>query len=198
MSFSEKIYRFLLRAYPRGYRARYGGPMEQLFRDRLRETHGPVDFIRFWLRTLADWAVSVPRHYGERTAPRATFGALAVPTRRCIFFARSEASSFSRHEITVEHLLLGLLREEPALVTKGALDTVVSTLEANEPATRRVPPMEDLRIGSQAIRVLEAAREIAETAGRREVSPVDLAAGILRESGTLAARLLREHASDRH
>jgi hypothetical protein len=196
MSFSEKIYRVLLRAYPRDYRSRYAEPMEQLFRDRHREVHTFVGLVAFWRRTLADWAVSVPARYSEQVRPHTRFGSLADPARRCIFFARSEASSFSQREITVEHLLLGVLREEPSLVAAMALETVVGTIEGSEPAGRRVPPMEDLRLSVEATRVIAAATEIAQTAGRK-VAPADLAKGILREADTLAARLLHEHISDR-
>jgi ATP-dependent Clp protease ATP-binding subunit ClpA len=171
--------------------------MEQLFRDRLRQVHSFADFVALWRRILADWAVSVPARYWERIRPHTRLGSLADPARRCIFFARSEASSFSRREITVEHLLLGVLREDPSLVSGAALEAVVRTIEASEPAGRRVPPMEDLRLSEEAIRVIAAAREIAHTAGRRKVAPADLARGILREANTLAARLLRHHMSDR-
>ena len=58
MSFSEKIYHFLLRAYPRAYCERYAEPMEQLFRDRLREVRSFPDLVALWMRTLADWTVS--------------------------------------------------------------------------------------------------------------------------------------------
>ena len=196
MSFSEKIYRVLLLAYPRDYRSRYAEPMEQLFRDRLRQAHSFTDLVSLWCRMLADWAVSLPACYWERIRPLHTrFDALANPARRCIFFARSEASSFSRREITVEHLLLGVLREEPSLVPGVALEAVVRTIEASEPAGRRVPPMEDLQLSVEAIRVIAAAKEIAHAAGR-DVAPADLARGILREANTLAACLLREHISD--
>lgn len=196
MNFSEKIYRVLLQAYPLDYRSRYAEPMEQLFRDRLREVRSLADLVVLWRRTLADWAVSVPARYWERVRAHTRFGSLADPARRCIFFARSEASSFSRREITVEHLLLGVLREEPSLVPGVALEPVVRTIEASEPAGRRVPPMEDLRLSVDAIRVIAAATEIAQTA-ERDVTPADLARGILSEANTLAARLLREHISDR-
>src|SRR5579872_2494532 len=98
MSFSEKMYRFLLRAYPRDYRGRYAEPMEQLFRDRLRRVDGLGDLAALWGRTLADWAVSVAARHWERVTRHTNF--LADPARRCLFFARSEASSFSRREIT--------------------------------------------------------------------------------------------------
>jgi hypothetical protein len=193
MSFSEKVYHFLLRAYPSAYRDRYAAPMEQLFRDRLRDTHTFSGLASFWLRTLADWAVSVPACYRERVTQPTHFGALAESARRCVFFARSEASSFSSREITVEHLLLGILREEPSLVPAGSLEAVQRAIEASEPACRRVPPVEDLRVSEQARRVLQAATEIAQAAGNQPILPRDLAAGILRQRDTLAAQLLREH-----
>lgn len=197
MSLSEKIYRVLLRAYPRNYRSRYAEPMEQIFRDRLRQTHSFAGLLALWGRMLADWAVSVPARYWERVGAHLHSSPLADPARRCLFFARFEASSFSRREITVEHLLLGVLREEPSLVSKEALEVVLRAIEASEPAGRRIAPMEDLRLTGEAIRVIDAAREIAYTAGRRAVAAADLARGILREENTLAARLLREHISDR-
>lgn len=197
MSLSEKLYRVLLRAYPRDYRSRYAGPMEQLFRDRLRQVHSFTGFVALWRRMLADWAVSVPARYCERVAARIHSSPFADSARRCLFFARFEASSFSRREITVEHLLLGVLRAEPSLVSEAGRETVVRAIEASEPAGRRVPPMEDLRLAEEAIRAIDAARKIAHAAGRRAVSPADLARGISREENTLAARLLREHSSDR-
>jgi hypothetical protein len=197
MSFSEKIYRLLLGAYPRDYRDRYAQPMEQLFRDRLREVHGLAGLAALWGRTLADWAASVPARYWELAVARMHSSPLTDPARRCLFFARYEASSFSRREITVEHLLLGILREEPSLVTRVALDAMTRSIEASEAAGRRVAPAEDLRVSSDAIRVIAAAKEIAHAAGRRKVAPTDLADGILQETNTLAARLLREHVSNR-
>jgi len=108
--------------------------MEQLFRDRLREVRAVGDLVALWRQTLTDWAVSVPARYRERGGSHSHFSPLADPARRCLFFARSEASSFSRREITVEHLLLGVLREEPSLVPRAALDAVMRTIEASEPA----------------------------------------------------------------
>ncbi|MCC6364093.1 MAG: hypothetical protein IT165_11245 [Bryobacterales bacterium] len=170
--------------------------MQQLFRDRLRQVRSFTGFVALWRRMLADWAVSVPAQYWERVTAHIHSNLLGDPARRCLFFARCEASSFSRREITVEHLLLGVLREDPSLVSGVAREAMLRAIEAGELAGRRVPPMEDLRLTGEAIRVIGAAREIAHAAGRREVSPADLAKGILREENTLAARLLREHILD--
>jgi len=190
MTNSEKIYRLLLRAYPSGYRRRYAEPMAQLFRDRLRSARTWVEAIVLWRQTLADWLISVPARHWERLGPAREYGSLAAPAQRCIFFARREASSFARPEITIEHLLLGILREDPSLVRAASFETVVAAIEAKEPATRRVAPNEDLRVSWEARRAIEAAQEIARAA-ERDVEPADLAQGILKEGHTLAAALLR-------
>jgi hypothetical protein len=191
MGLSEKVYHILLLAYPRHYRLIYAEPMRQLFRDRLREVHSISELLALWARTLADWAVSVPKQYWEGATPHPHLDFASLdPGRRCMFLARHEASSFSRNEIKLEHLLLGVLREEPSVVCDA--DAVVRAIEANEPAGRRPPPMEDLRCSWETIRVWEAASKLARAEGR-QVAPRDLVAGILREQETLAARLLREH-----
>jgi hypothetical protein len=190
MSPSEKVYRFLLRAYPSHYLARYQTPMEQLFRDRLLETHTLGGRTSLWIRILADWTVTVPQQYWEKAMPHVPQLTALDPARRCLFFARREASSFSRSEIGLEHLLLGILRQDPSLVPDA--EAVVRAVEAMEPSGRREPPMEDLRLSRETIRVWEGAKEIAREAGRTEALPQDLIAGILRERETAAARLLRD------
>jgi hypothetical protein len=212
MSISEKMYRFLIRAYSCDYRSRYAGPMEQLFRDRLREVCGFAELIALWGRTLADWVASVPASYWAAGTPNTPFSSFGDPARRCIFFARCEASSFGRNEVTVNHLLLGILRQQPALVSGVvALETVVRTIEAEEPLGRRLPlilnphahpfkvfsPVAPVELGEEATRVVTAATEIAHTAARQEVGPADLATAILQGPSSLAARLLREYISDR-
>ena len=215
MSISEKIYRFLIRAYSHDHRCRYAGPMEQLFRDRLREVHGFAGLLALWGRTLTDWVVSVPASYCGAGAVSTPYGAFGDPARRCIFFARCEASSFSRDEVTVNHLLLGVLRMQPALVPGMALETIRRTIEAEEPLGRCLPlnlypharhPMKtasvvspgEIELGEEATRAVTVATEIAHTAGRQKVTPVDLAAAILQGSDSLAARLLREHLFERN
>ena len=193
MSFSEKAYRLLLRAYPRDYRDQYAEPMEQLFRDRLREVRTFEGLASFWVGTLADWAVTVPARHWARATPCTS---PAEPFRRCIFFACYEATSFSRNEITLEHLLLGVLRQEPSLVPEGR-EVVVRAIEAEEPGVRRrFAVANDLRLSRETFRAVTAAKEIAQTAGRGQAAPRDLLAGILREPGTLAARVLRGHIRD--
>lgn len=189
MGVSERLYAWLLRAYPREYRVRYAEPMQQLFRDRLRVTRTPASFARLWVRILADWARSVAREHWDdiRLHPRPSMHDDAA--RRCVFFARHEASSFSRREITPEHLLLGILRQEPALAADA--ESIVREIEAQEQTPKRVAAEEDLRLSRETMRVWIAAAALARQAGRRQATPRDLLAGILREQDTFAARVLR-------
>ena len=69
--FSLRLYRLLLRAYPRSFRRRYGAQMEQLFRDRCGDEHGKrgvLGLARMWLATLRDLLVN---GLSERFAPSA-------------------------------------------------------------------------------------------------------------------------------
>ncbi len=195
MSISHKAYRLLLRAYPHRYRIRYAEPMEQLFRDQFRESRTFARRAALWARTLADWAISVPARHWEREPPH--FAVSADPFRRCIFFACCEACSFSRTEIAPEHLLLGILHQQPSLIPGAAREAVVRALEDDEPSIRRrFARAKDLRLSWASRRALVAAEEIAHADGRSGIAPRDLMAAILRETDTLAARLLREHRSE--
>jgi predicted permease len=55
-----RIYRWLLRLYPAAFHDEYADPMEQAFRDELREAPNGFAVGRFWMRLLFDMAISVP------------------------------------------------------------------------------------------------------------------------------------------
>jgi predicted permease len=55
-----RYYRMLLKLYPARFREEFAAPLERQFSDEYRETHGAGQRALFWLRTLADWAVTVP------------------------------------------------------------------------------------------------------------------------------------------
>jgi hypothetical protein len=58
VSAAEQIYRVLLRAYPAGFRAEFGGAMTQSFRDLRRERNATG--VRFWTRMVWDVVLSAP------------------------------------------------------------------------------------------------------------------------------------------
>ena len=55
-SISERVYRLLMRAYPKEFREMYGAQMEQVFLDLCREEtrRGGVGLARFWVRVGLD------------------------------------------------------------------------------------------------------------------------------------------------
>lgn len=195
MSLSERVYRLLLMAYPSKYRREFAEPMAQHFRDQLRAASAENRLAGFWFRTLTDLIRTVPLRHLERFAPRHGNSQFTDDARQAIFFARSEASSFARPEISREHLLLGLLRSDPTLrSTLGprGVEDVVGRIESAEAGTRRVPPMETLPLSQECkIAAGQAIKEAAKT-GDSRVSTVHLMKAILRQDTTLAARILRD------
>ncbi len=196
MTLSERTYRFLIKAYPPSYRREYAEPMVQLFRDRLREAKSARAISRLWLQTAVDFAATLPARHLERLLPRHGAFRFSPEAGGAIYFARFEASSFARKEITLEHLLLGVLREDRKLarnlLSPVAVEAICQAIEANEANLRRIPPMEDLPLNGDA----KAAISEAIQRGGTPVQPRDLLVGILQRETTLAARLLREHGVD--
>lgn len=58
---SIRLYRWLLRLYPAGFREQYGVPMHRQFQDEYAEVQNVRDFLRLWGRTVGDIARSAPR-----------------------------------------------------------------------------------------------------------------------------------------
>ena len=58
--FSLRVYRWLLKLYPAGFREDYAEPLEREFRDELRESSGAAALGMLWIRLLVDLAISVP------------------------------------------------------------------------------------------------------------------------------------------
>ena len=86
MNTSERVYRWLLRLYPRDFRDEYGQEMALLFRDSARSGS-----VRLWLQVLGDLVCHAPKEhwsttkqdlrYALRTLRRApTFAATVIAT----------------------------------------------------------------------------------------------------------------------
>ncbi len=90
MTRSERIYRRLLLAYPRSFRAQYEEEMVRLFLDQLRDADGadrPGERAALWARSVADIASSAPSEHLRKestVAKRVDPGsvALTVPPER--------------------------------------------------------------------------------------------------------------------
>src|SRR5437879_496138 len=103
--------------------------------------------------------------------------------RRTIFFARYEASNLKSGYIEPEHLLLGLLREDPFLRQQGALRNV----EAWRVQIQSIPPSlvqesstsVDLPLSNDAKKVLAYACEEADNLKHRNIESCHLMLGLL-------------------
>jgi len=220
MSLSERIYRVLIKTYPVAFRRRYEEPMVQLFRDRLRDAKSAKAVVRFWCGILADLAKTVPARHAERLPRRCGHFAPAqlacffarryaerLPLRhgprwgtsvmKCLFFSRYEAAAFGCREISVQHLLLGMLRQDQGCVgrvlTPPQINAIQTAIERKELRPRDVPRNVDLPLSLQAKDAVTEAARAARLGGDAELLPRHLITGILKQKSTLAAQLVREY-----
>ncbi len=115
--------------------------------------------------------------------------------RRVIFFARYEASQYGSPYIETEHLLLGLLREDRALMKQflGQSDTaseIRAEIERHIPPRERISTSIEVPLTSDSKKILNSAAEEAERLAHRHIGTEHLLLGILRVEGSLAAQIL--------
>jgi uncharacterized protein (TIGR02246 family) len=117
--------------------------------------------------------------------------------RRVIFFARYEASQYGSPYIETEHLLLGLLREDPALVRRFSELKIVAAdirtdIERNISRRERISTSVEVPLTEDCKKLLKFAAEESQRLAQRHVETGHLLLGILRVEGSLASRILRE------
>ena len=114
---------------------------------------------------------------------------------KCLLLSRFEAGAFGCRKISVEHLLLGALREDPACtgktLTRSELEAIRTAIERNESEPRQIPRNVDLPLSALAKAAVAEAARVARLSDDSEILPRHLIAGILKQESTLAARLLR-------
>jgi hypothetical protein len=117
--------------------------------------------------------------------------------RRVIFFARYEASAFGSPYIETEHMLLGLLREDKVLTDRflgphTPVESIKKQIEQLTVVRESTPTSVDLPLSNEFKRVLAYAHEEADRLANKQIGCEHLLLGLLREEGSLAARLLAE------
>jgi ATP-dependent Clp protease ATP-binding subunit ClpC len=115
--------------------------------------------------------------------------------RRVIFFARYEASQFGIAAIEVEHLLLGLIREEETLIStllgkRVSLDFIREEIVAHTVPGKKISTSVELPLTPALQRVLAYALEESEKLKHKHIGTEHMVLGLLREEGSLAANLL--------
>lgn len=116
--------------------------------------------------------------------------------RRVIFFSRYEASEFGNPEISPEFLLLGILREEPYMVTRWLGDGDWQTILHEEVAKRvytgpKTSTAIDLPLTNAAKRVLGYAAEEAQRMNDSQIGTEHLFLGLLRETESSVRQILK-------
>ena len=112
--------------------------------------------------------------------------------RRVIFFARYEASQFGSEQMEPEHFLLGLYRDDAALMkhfVPGSQVEVRNQIKRENPPRPKVATSVDLPLSHAAKRVLAYGLEEAERLGHSHIGTEHLLLGLLREP-SLAASIL--------
>jgi hypothetical protein len=117
--------------------------------------------------------------------------------RRCIFFARYEASQFGSPYIETEYLLLGLLREDKALANRflrspSAVQSIRRQIDGHSVPREKVSTSVDLPLSHESKRVLAYGAEESARLNHEHIDTDHLLLGLLREEKSFAAQLLRE------
>ncbi|MGH9532503.1 MAG: Clp protease N-terminal domain-containing protein [Terriglobales bacterium] len=112
-----------------------------------------------------------------------------------IFFARYEASQFGSPYIETEHMLLGLLREDPRILEQvsgagGSLDEIRKKVEDQSSPRKKISTSVDLPLSNESRRILAYAAEEAERLGHGHIGTEHLLLGTFREKGCMAAKIL--------
>ena len=106
----ERVFRLVLRCYPRGFRDEFGDAMVEFFRDRLADAraHGRAGIVEAWISTLRDCAVqAIPAHVdGVRRAVRRALS----PRPRAVVAARRKDWMLSSIVQDLRYGLRGMLR----------------------------------------------------------------------------------------
>ena len=120
--------------------------------------------------------------------------------RRVVFFARYEASQFGIPTIETEHLLLGMLRESHALLTrlipKIDNEAIRKQVESHLIPGAYIATSVDLPLSEESKRVLKLAMEEADACGDRHIGVEHLLLGLLREGKSFASELLRTQGAE--
>lgn len=119
--------------------------------------------------------------------------------RKVIFFARYETSQMGADSIATEHLLLGLLRQDSALIRRF-LPPAASIEAVKRDVLERAPKYDmklsvsvDLPLTGESKRALIYAAEDADALAHKPIGTAHLLLGLLREKDCLASEILRAH-----
>jgi ATP-dependent Clp protease ATP-binding subunit ClpC len=127
------------------------------------------------------------------------FETLTEKARRVIFFARHEASELHAQTIEPQHILLGLMREDRALITQFCkvspprLHELRERIrEATTPDKKR-PAVVDMNLSEQSKQVLKHSAEESRRLNKEHIGTEHLLLGLLRAAQSVPSQILTEH-----
>ena len=119
--------------------------------------------------------------------------------RRAVFFARFEASELGCNYIESEHILLGILREDPSIRQRlgaDSADSIRTELGPPPLPEKKIPVSVDLPLSRESKQALAYAAEESERLGHKWIGCSHLLIGLLRVKECKAASLLSERGVD--
>jgi ATP-dependent Clp protease ATP-binding subunit ClpA len=130
------------------------------------------------------------------------FDEFTPEARRTVFFARSMARQLGSDTVESVHLLLGIAREDSALLNRflsaPVSETTFQSEITNGESTSRAAPQQiaDAPFSGESKRVFSLAAEEATRMSQQRVGIEHLFLGLLREENSVAARTLRRRGAD--
>jgi len=117
--------------------------------------------------------------------------------RRVIFFARYEVSEIGASSIEPEHLLLGLLREDQALVArflpaKVAVEEIRNQIAERVVRGAKISTSVEIPLSKESKQVLMSAANESESLGHQHIGLEHLLLGLLSLSQSIAGKVLHE------
>jgi ATP-dependent Clp protease ATP-binding subunit ClpC len=115
--------------------------------------------------------------------------------RRVIYFARTEASEYGSRHIETEHILLGLMRESPALLKRplgpdADEAQIRAEIEKSIEMGERFSTAVEVPLTKESKKVLTRAAEEADALGHRPIGSAHLLLSLLSFRRSRAARIL--------
>src|SRR5215471_7025375 len=127
------------------------------------------------------------------------FQSLTEKARRVIFFARHEASELRDPTIEPQHILLGLMREDRALVTQFCkvspprLHELRERIRAASTPGKKLPKAVDMILSGQSKQVLKHSAEESHQLNQELIGTEHLLLGLLRAAQSASCQILTEH-----
>ncbi len=116
--------------------------------------------------------------------------------RRVVFFARFEASQYGSQYIETEHLLLGVIREDPRLANRflptGASETIRQRVDSLKPRRTTFSTSIDIPLSKEGKSVLRNAADEADRMAHNHIGTEHLLLGLFGDGPETAAVILRE------